>query len=114
MSALLDLFHSVLAIATSGDYTSLAIMAAIAIAVGYMMENFGSIVTSTFVALVAFALASYVVAVAKGGGKNAGTLAQTDWSNLLGLTVHGLLAYAIAFAVVIGVVHVVRSVVTRG
>ncbi len=114
MSALLDLFHSVMGIVTSGDYTSLAIMAAIAIAVGYMMENFGSIVTSTFVALVAFGLASYVVAVAKVGGKNAGTLAETDWHNLLGLTVHGLLAYAIAFAVVIGVVHVVRSVVMRG
>ena len=113
MSALLDLFHSIMAIVTSGDYTSLAIMAAIAIAVGYMMENFGSIVTSTFVALVAFGLASYVVAVAKAGGKGAGALAQTDWSNLQGLTVHGLLAYAIAFAVVIGVVHVIRSVVQR-
>jgi hypothetical protein len=89
-------------------------MAAIAIAVGYMMENFGSIITSTFVALVAFALATYVVSVAKVGGKNAGTLAQNDWHNLQGLTVHGLLAYAIAFAVVIGVVHVVRSVVSRG
>jgi hypothetical protein len=114
MSALLDLFHSVTAIVTSGDYTSLAIMAAIAIAVGYMMESFGSIITSTFVALVAFALASFVVTVAKAGGKNAGSLAQTDWNNLLGLTVHGLLAYAIAFAIVIGVVHVVRSVVMRG
>jgi hypothetical protein len=114
MSALLDLFHSVMAIVTSGDYTSLAIMAAIAIAVGYMMENFGSIITSTFVALVAFALATYVVSVAKVGGKNAGMLAQNDWHNLQGLTVHGLLAYAIAFAVVIGVVHVVRSVVSRG
>ena len=113
MSALLDLFHSVMAIVTSGDYTSLAIMAAIAIAVGYMMENFGSIVTSTFVALVAFGLASYVVAVAKVGGKGAGTLAQTDWNNLLGLTVHGLLAYAIAFAIVIAAVHIVRSVVQR-
>jgi MFS superfamily sulfate permease-like transporter len=113
MSALLDLFHAVMAIVTSGDYTSLAIMAAIAIAVGYMMENFGSIITSTFVALVAFGLASYVVAVAKAGGKGAGALAQTDWTNLQGLTVHGLLGYAIAFAIVIGLVHVVRSVVQR-
>lgn len=113
MSALLDLWHSVMSIVTSGDWTSLAIMAAIAIAVGYMMENFGSIVTSTFVALIAFALASYVVSVAKVGGKNAGTLAQTDWNNLLGLTLHGLLPYAVAFAIVIGVVHVVRSLVMR-
>ena len=113
MSEVLDLFHSVVGIVTSGDWTSLAIMAAIALAVGYMMENFGSIVTSTFVALVAFALATYVVAVAKVGGKNAGSLASTDWHNLLGLSVHSLLAYAIAFAIVIGVVHVVRSLVMR-
>jgi cellobiose-specific phosphotransferase system component IIC len=113
MSALLDLWHSIMGIVTSGDYTSLAIMAAIAIAVGYMMENFGSIVTSTFVALVAFGLASYVVAVAKVGGKNAGTLAQTDWNSLLALTVHSLLAYGITFAIIIGVVHVIRSLVMR-
>ncbi|HKD20979.1 MAG TPA: hypothetical protein VKB71_03150 [Rhizomicrobium sp.] len=113
MSALLDLWHSIAAIATSGNWTSLGIMVAIALVVGYMMENFGSIVTSTFVALVAFALATYVVAVAKVGGKGAGALAETDWHNLQGLTVHSLLAYAIAFAVVIGVVHVVRSLVMR-
>lgn len=113
MAALLDLWHSIIAIVTTGDWLTLAIMAAIALAVGYMMENFGSIVTSTFVALVAFGLVTYVVAVAKVGGKNAGTLAETDWHNLLGLTVHSLLAYAIVFAVVISLAHVVRSLVNR-
>src|SRR5271155_1836494 len=109
MSDLLDLWHSVVGVATSGDWVSLAIMAVIALAIGYMMETFGSIVTSTFTALVAFALVTFIVAVVKAGGKNAGTLAETDWHNLLGLTIHGLLAYAIAFAIVIGIVHVVRT-----
>lgn len=113
MSDLLDLFHSVVGIVTSGDWVSLAIMAAIALAIGYMMESFGTIVTSTFTALVAFALATFVVSLVRAGGKNAGTLAETDWHNLLGLSVHSLLAYAIAFAIVIGVVHVVRSLVLR-
>jgi hypothetical protein len=114
MSELLDLWHSVLAIVTSGDYVTLAIMVVIALAAGFAMQNFGSIVTATFAALVLFALASYVRAVAMGGkGVSASGLAESDWHNMLGLTVHSVLAYAIAFAIVIGVVHIIRQVATR-
>jgi len=113
MSALLDIWHSVLAIVTSGDWIALAIMVVIALAIGFAMQNFGSIVTATFAALIVFALATFVREVAKVGGKNAGTLAQSDWHNLLALSVHSVLAYAIAFAIVIGVVHVVRQLVAR-
>jgi hypothetical protein len=113
MSALLDIWHSVIAIVTSGDWITLAIMAVIALAAGFSMQSFGSIVTSTFVALVVFALAIYLRAIATGGTKNASALAQTDWHNLLALSVHSVLAYAIAFAIVIGAVHIVRTLVTR-
>lgn len=109
MTALLDLWHSIIGIFTTGDWVTLAIMAAIALVTGYLMETFGSIVTSTFAALVLFALASYIRAVAMTGGRNAGALARTDWHYLLGLSVHNLLAYAITFAIVIGAVHLVRS-----
>jgi len=46
-------------------------------------------------------------------GAHAAALAQTDWHNLQGVTVHTLLAYAITFAIVIGVVHVIRNMVQR-
>lgn len=109
MTTLLDLWHSIIGIFTAGDSVTLVIMAAIALVTGYLMETFGSIVTSTFAALVLFALATYVRGVAVTGGKDAETLARTDWHYLLGLSVHHLLAYAITFAIVIAAVHLVRS-----
>ncbi len=111
MSALLDFWHSVVGIVTTGDWITLAIMAVVALAAGLAMQNFGSIVTATFAALVVFGLATYIRAAA--GAKDAIALAKSDWHGLLGLTVHSVLVYAIAFAVVIGIVHMVRSVVMR-
>lgn len=114
MSALLDLWHSITGIAASGDWISLAIMVVIALAIGFAMQNYGSIVTATFAALVIFGVATYIRAVAMGGkNASASALAQTDWHNFLSLTMHSLLAYAIAFAVVISIVHFVRSLVMR-
>jgi hypothetical protein len=111
MSALLDLWHSIVGIVTTGDWVTLAIMVVIALAVGFAMQNFGSIVTATFAALVVFGLATFARGAA--GSKDALALAKTDWHSLLGLTVHSLLAYAVAFAVVIGIVSFVRSLVMR-
>lgn len=111
MSVLTDLWGSVHAIITSSDAITLGIMAVIALGAGYMMQNYGSIVTTTFVALVAFALAGYVRAIV--GGQNAEAYAQTDWHNFLGLHMMTLLSYALTFAIVISLVHAVRSIVQR-
>lgn len=111
MSALLDLWHSVVGIVTAGDWITLAIMAVVALATGFMMQNIGSIVSATVGAMVVFAIATFIRAAV--GAKDAIALAQTDWHNLQAVTVHSLLAYAIAFAIVIGVVHFVRSLVMR-
>lgn len=112
MTALTDVWHSILGIVTSPDHISLAILVVIALAAGFMMTSFNSIVTTTFVALLAFALAGYLKAVTL-GGQNATAYAQTDWHNFLGLQMLTLLAYAITLAVAITVVHAVRSVVLR-
>jgi hypothetical protein len=112
MSALLDLWHSIVGIVTAGDWIGLAIMVVVALVAGFAMQNFGSIVTATFGALVAYGVATYIRAVAKPGAK-AAALAQSDWHDLLSLQVHSLLAYAVAFAIVIAIVHLVRSFVTR-
>lgn len=113
MSAVLDLWHSVLAIFTSGDYVSLAIMIVIALAIGFMMQELSSIITATVGALVLFGVATFVRAVVSVKNANASALAQSDWHDFLGLTMHSLIAYAITFAIVIGVVHLVRSMVAR-
>ena len=113
MSALLDLWHSVMSIVTSGDWISLGIMAVIALAIGFAMQEFGSIVTATVAALALFAIASYVRAVVSVKNASAAALAQSDWHNLLAVTVHTLLAYAITFAIVIVAVRAVRSLVVR-
>lgn len=111
MSALLDLWHSVVGIVTAGDWITLAIMAVVALATGFMMQNLGSLVSATIGAMVVFAIAIFIRAAIS--AKDAIALAQTDWHNLQAVTVHSLLAYAIAFAIVIGVVHFVRSLVMR-
>ena len=76
------------------------------------MQEFGAIVTTTVVAMIIYAIALYARAVLMGGA-NAAQLADKNWHGFLGLPVQTIIAYAIPFAVVIGVVHVVRSMVWR-
>jgi hypothetical protein len=111
MSEVMNLWHSITAIITSSDIVTLIIMAVVAIGAGFAMSGMGSLVTATFGALVLFGVATFVRAAI--AGKSAATLAQTDWHNLLAMQVQTLLAYAIAFAVVIAIVHTIRSIVMR-
>ncbi len=111
MSALLDLWHSINGIFTSSDLITLAIMAVVAIGAGILMQTMASIVTATFGALVIFAVAVFVRAAIK--AKDAEMLASSDWHNLLGLQLRSLIAYAIAFGVVIAITHTVRTLVQR-
>ena len=112
MSVLNDLWHTMHGIVLSADTVTLVIMAVIALGAGFIMQSFGSIVTTTFVALLAFALAGYVRAVTA-GGQNAAAYAQTDWHGFLGLQMLTLVAYSVTFAVIIAVVHFLRSLVLR-
>ncbi|MDE3114195.1 MAG: hypothetical protein KGL26_01220 [Pseudomonadota bacterium] len=108
----MDIWHALVAIFTAGDWISVAILVGIALAAGFVMQGFESIITTTVVALVLFGIAGYVRAVAV-GGQNAAAFAQTEWHNFLALTMQTLLVYAIAFAVIIAVVHSVRAMVLR-
>jgi len=112
MSAVMDVWHNITGIFTAADWITLALMAVVAIGAGVIMQEFGAIVTTTIVALVVYALAVYARAVLL-GGQNAAQLADKNWHGFLGLPVETLIAYAIPFAVVIGVVHAVRSAVWR-
>ena len=112
MPFLMDIWNTIHGILTSSDVITLALMALIALGAGFMMQSMGSIVTTTVVALVAFALAGYVRAVTM-GGQNASAFATKDWQAFQGLHMMTLLAYAIAFGVVIAVVHAARNLIGR-
>ncbi len=112
MSVVMDVWNSITGIITAADWMTLAIMAVVAIGAGVIMQEFGAIVTTTVVAMVVYALALYARAVLMGGA-NAAQLADKNWHGFLGLPVQTIIAYAIPFAVVIGVVHAVRSMVWR-
>jgi hypothetical protein len=112
MAVLLDIWHAVHAIATTSDLITLALMLVIAAGAGFMMHNLSSIVTTTVIALVAFALALYVRAVLL-GGENAAAYATRDWQAFQSLHMLTLLAYGLTFAAVIAIVHLVRVLAMR-
>jgi hypothetical protein len=100
-------FHGIVA---ASDRVTLVIMVVIAIGAGALMRKLESIVTVTFVALIAFALFSYAKAVLVGRG-NASDFALTYWQAFQNLHMLTLLAYAIGFAAVILAVYLARSAI---
>jgi hypothetical protein len=114
MSVIMDLWHSIVGIITTSGWITLVIIAVIAIGAAFMIEGAGSLVSATVGALIVFGLATtiYSAATAKGGANWSG-MPQADWAALHSVTVPILLAYAIIFAVAIGVLNFIRSIVLR-
>ncbi len=112
MSFLMDIWHAVLAIVHSSDLLTLVIMAVIAAGAGIMMSSLGSVLNTTLVALIAFALVEYALAITV-GKQNAAAYANTDWQAFQNLHMLTLLAYALMFGVVIAVAHGIRTAIGR-
>lgn len=114
MSIIMDLWHAIIGIVTTSGAIPLVIMLVIAVAAAFMIEGMGSLVSATVGALIVFGLAStiYAAATAKGGANWSG-MPQADWTTLHQFTVASLIAYAILFAVVIGVINFVKTLVVR-
>jgi hypothetical protein len=110
MPFLMDIWHAILAIVTSADWKTLAVMAVIALAAGYTMQSLGSVVSTTLVALVAFALVEYALAITIGKQNPAG-YATADWDAFKHLAMLTLLAYGLVFAVAIGIAHTAKSLI---
>ena len=96
MPILMDIWHAVQAIVMSGDWKMLAVMAVIALAAGYTMQSLGSVVSTTVVALVAFALVEYALAITIGKQSPAG-YAAADWDAFKHLAMLTLQAYRLVF-----------------
>jgi hypothetical protein len=106
----MDIWHAVLVIVTSGDWKMLAVMAVIALGAGYLMQSFGSVVTTTVIALIAFALVEYALAITI-GKQNPSSYAAVDWKAFQELHMLTLLAYGLIFAVGIAVAHTARTLI---
>jgi hypothetical protein len=110
MPYLMDIWHAIQAIVMSGDWKMLAVMAVIALAAGYTMQGLGSVLSTTVVALVAFALIEYALAITIGKQSPSG-YAAADWEAYKHLPQLTLLAYGVIFAVAIGVAHTAKSLI---
>ncbi|MEJ0028205.1 MAG: hypothetical protein WDN01_19425 [Rhizomicrobium sp.] len=110
MPFLMDIWHAIHDVVLSSDWKTLAIMAVIALGAGYLMQSFGSVVSATVVALVAFALVEYAVAITI-GKQNASAYATADWKAFQELHMLTLLAYGVIFAVAIAIAHAARSLI---
>ncbi|HEY0107872.1 MAG TPA: hypothetical protein VGB91_17445 [Rhizomicrobium sp.] len=110
MPFIMDIWHAIHDIIFLADWKTLAVMAVIALAAGYTMQNLGSVVTATVIALVAFALIQYALAITV-GKQNPSAFATVDWKAFQDLHMLTLLAYALIFAVVIGAAHTARSLI---
>ncbi|HEV2651925.1 MAG TPA: hypothetical protein VGU69_11750 [Rhizomicrobium sp.] len=100
-------FHGIVA---SSDRVTMAIMLVIAIGAGALMRKLESIITVTFVALIAFALFSYAKGVLV-GHRSATDFALMDWQAFQNLHMLTLVAYAIGFAAIILAVYLARSAI---
>ena len=112
MSALLDIWHTIQGIMTHADWITLAMIAVVAVAAGFAIQSLNSVLSATVLGLVGFALLVFVRTVTL-GKQDLTAYAHTGWHDILALPMITFFAYFIIFAVLIGVVHVIRSVVIR-
>jgi hypothetical protein len=114
MSAIIDIWHSIASVFASSDYITLAIILVVTVGAGLITDSLAAIITATFIALVAFAVAVLTrAAIVESGKTDLSVLMQTDWHNFMGWQVQMLLAYAIIFAVLIASVSTIRKLVSR-
>jgi hypothetical protein len=112
MSALLDIWHSAQGILIHADWITLAIIAVVAIVGGFAIQGLNSLLGATVLGLVGYVLLVFVRAVTL-GKQDFTAYAHTGWHDILGVPMMTLLSYFVIFAVLIAVVHLIRSVVFR-
>ena len=111
MSALMDIWHNIQAVVTAADYYTIGAAILVVIIAGFLIESVRSVVPATLVALLAFVLIKFVLAMTVGGSHDIEAVATADWKAFVDLKMLVLVAYAVIFAVLIGVVNVIRSAI---
>jgi len=103
-----DMWDIVMRVFGGADSVSLIIMLLVVVLFGLMLRSFGDVITLTVSALIVYGLARLAYSVYQGA--DPGSLAGTAWGNLKVMTVGDLVVYFLAFAIVMGVVSLLRGV----
>ena len=104
---LTDMWDIVMRVFGSADTVSLIIMLLVVVLFGLMLRSFGDVITLTVSALIVYGLARLAYSVYKGA--DPGSLLGTAWGDLKVMSVGDLVVYFLAFAIVMGVVSILRS-----
>jgi hypothetical protein len=111
MSVLLQIWHAVQAVIVSADYYTLGAAVVIIIIAGFLIEGVRSILPATLAALLAFVLVKFALALSVGNQHDVEALARADWRAFVDLKMLVLLAHALIFGVLIGIVSTIRSMI---
>ena len=110
MSALMDIWNTILHIVHSADVITLGLMAVAAIGAGFLSMELGGLLTTAIGALIAFAVLTFLRGIILQHA-DASALLTADWHAFTIMPALLLLAYVIIFSVVIGVVSTIRNTV---
>ncbi|HSC60635.1 MAG TPA: hypothetical protein VLC29_05350 [Rhizomicrobium sp.] len=110
MFALTDIWNTIQSIVHSADTIQLVLMAVVALGAGFMMMELGSVVSTTVVALIAYAILNFIRAIVLQHADITGLL-TADWKAFEVMTGLVIISYAILFGVVIAIVSTVRGLV---
>ena len=102
-----DMWDILMRVFGGADPVSLIIMLLVVVLFGLMLRSLGDVITLTVSALVVYGLARLAYSVYQGA--DPGSLAGTAWGNLKVMTVGDLVVYFLAFAIVMGVVSILRG-----
>ncbi|MBI1391870.1 MAG: hypothetical protein GC152_03925 [Alphaproteobacteria bacterium] len=115
-----DVFGIIRGVFLHGDVISLAIAFGSVVIAALIMQRASQIGAMTLLALFLFVIGSFLRAVVGGGPAEmstadvAGAQLNASWSQFMNLQASSLLAYFIAFMVLILVFFAAKSVVSRG
>jgi hypothetical protein len=106
----MDIWHAIQAVVASADYYTLGAAILVILIAGFLSEV-RSVLAVTLVALLAFAVVKFVLALTVGGAKDVEVLATAFWKAFIAMPSLTLLAYLLVFGVLTGVVSGIKSAV---
>ena len=111
-SILNEMWDIVMRVFGGADTISLVIMLVVVVASGMMLGQMGRLIQVTFWSLISFGLLRLAYSIVKGAAP--ASLPTTAWTDLKVMSVGDLTVYFLAFAIVIGIVHTIRTSVGSG
>lgn len=107
-----EMWEIVMRVFGGADTVSLVIMLFVVVTSGMLLREMGRIVQVTFWSLVVFGLLRLAYSIVKGASAMA--LPTEAWGSLKAMSVGDLTVYFLAFAIVIAIVHTIRTSVGSG